>query len=280
MERKGLPVMSISNISSTQSQLLSGLAGSPRARHKKEPDASTAATFAVSTGSSYADANSLAPAMAAALTQLGLIAIPGTASTATSTTAVEAAPATDASFRSAATTDDASSTVNALKALQAFIAQLSAAAQQAADADTASSSTIGGNAWAADTHASSAATTSTVATPTGAAATSSMPLAALPRSPSGSQQIQQYRDIASPFSNLAQALRSSSVGTSPMSSGASGLTSVFQNLWTSLSASSTPPIHSPGSATPSLQTFMQTLARNFSESGISGLRGVFVDTVI
>lgn len=88
-----------------------------------------------------------------------------------------------------------------------------------------------------------------------------------------SQPIQQYRNMASTFSHLAQAL---SASTSSTASGAGNLPTVLQGLWTSLGSSSTDA--SRGSI-PSLPSFLNTLARNLSESGVTGLRGVFVDTV-
>ncbi len=112
------------------------------------------------------------------------------------------------------------------------------------------------------------------------AAASKKPLAPLPQQLKGSQQVQQYRNIAATFSNLAQAVSSSSSSTSAASSGASGLATVFQDLWSSLSASSGTSVDATSSTVPSLQSFVQTLARNFSESGISDLRGVFVDTIV
>ena len=106
------------------------------------------------------------------------------------------------------------------------------------------------------------------------------PLVPLPQQPKASQQVQQYRNIAATFSNLAQALNASPSGTSSTSSRPGGLATVFQDLWTSLSASPVTSANTSDSAIPSLQSFVQTLARNFSESGISDLRGVFVDTVV
>lgn len=102
----------------------------------------------------------------------------------------------------------------------------------------------------------------------------------LPTTLPGSRQVRQYKDMASTFSSLARALESNASGTSPTASNPNGLTSTFQNLWTSLGAApgtSTDSSDSP--AIPSLPAFLQSLASNFGESGISGLRGVFVDTV-
>ena len=111
-------------------------------------------------------------------------------------------------------------------------------------------------------------------------AANTTPSAPQPQPLKGSQQVQQYKDIAATFSNLAQALSSNSSSASSTSNGTSGLTTVFQELWASLSASSGTSAGSSGSTVPSFSSFLQTLARNFSESGISDLRGVFVDTVV
>jgi hypothetical protein len=112
------------------------------------------------------------------------------------------------------------------------------------------------------------------------AATNGILSAPLAQQSRAAQQAQQYKNVASTFSNLAQAVSSSSSNTSVTSSGASSLSTVFQNLWTSLSTSSETSSDASSSTTPSFPQFVQTLARNFSESGISGLRGVFVDTVV
>jgi hypothetical protein len=188
--------MTISSISSTQSQPVSGLVSPRYTHHKKELNESTAAALVASPGTSTTDANPLASAIAGALAQLGLTSAPGT-------------------------------------------------------------------------------TGSDKATATGGAQ-----LAALPQPLQGSQQVQQYRNIASTFSNLAQSLSSSSSSASPSSSGTGSLTTVFQNLWSSLGSSSETSTDSSNTTIPSLPLFLQTLARNFSESGVSGLRGVFVDTVV
>lgn len=105
------------------------------------------------------------------------------------------------------------------------------------------------------------------------ATTSDTPYASLTTRQNATQPIQQYRSMASSFSNLAQAL---SANTSSTASGGSSLPTVFQSLWTSLGASS---VDASSGAMPSLPSFLNTLARNLSESGVSGLRGVFVDTV-
>lgn len=63
-------------------------------------------------------------------------------------------------------------------------------------------------------------------------------------------------------------------------SGAGSLTTLFQNLWTSLGSSSATAADASASTIPGFQSFLQTLARNFSEGGISGLRGMFVNTVV
>jgi hypothetical protein len=103
--------------------------------------------------------------------------------------------------------------------------------------------------------------------------TSDTSYASLPARQNATQPIQQYRSMASSFSNLAQAL---SASTSSGASGANSLPTVLQSLWTSLGSSSG---GASSGAMPSLPSFLNTLARNLSESGVSGLRGVFVDTV-
>lgn len=188
--------MSISSVSSTQSQSVSGLIAPQYPHHKREFNESTAPAVIASTDSSNQNASLLASAVAAALTQLGLSSSPST---------------------------------------------------------------------------SSAAVT---------AASNTTPLALLPQQPKASQQVQQYRDIASTYSNLAQALSSSVNGAPSTSSGTGNLTAVFQNLWTSLGASYGTSSDSSNGTIPSLPSFLQTLAHNLSESGISGLRGVFVDAVV
>lgn len=110
-------------------------------------------------------------------------------------------------------------------------------------------------------------------------ATSGTQFAPLPQQPQASQQLQQYKNVASTYSNLAQSLSSSSSSASPTSSSTGSLTTVFENLWSSLGSSSETSADSTSSTIPSLPLFLQTLARNFNESGVSGLRGVFVDTV-
>lgn len=92
-------------------------------------------------------------------------------------------------------------------------------------------------------------------------------------------QIQQYKNIASTLSGLAQALRASSGNSPATANGASNLTAVFQSLWTSLGASPNMAADASSDTMPSLQSFLEMLARNVSESGVTGLRGVFVDTV-
>jgi hypothetical protein len=94
-----------------------------------------------------------------------------------------------------------------------------------------------------------------------------------------SPQIQQYKSVASTSSSLAQALSASSGGASSPASGTGSLTSVFQSLWTSLGSASGATSDSSSSNVPSLPSFLTSLAHNISESGITGLRGVFVDTV-
>jgi hypothetical protein len=105
-------------------------------------------------------------------------------------------------------------------------------------------------------------------------------LASLPQRPLGAQQVQQYKNIASTFSNLAQSLNASASSASSTASGNGSLTTVFQNLWTSLGSPPETSTDASNSTIPSLPLFLQTLARNFSESGVAGLRGVFVDTVV
>jgi hypothetical protein len=188
--------MNIPSISSTQSQSVSGLIALQHTHHKKALNESPAVALIAPVGSSTTDANPLASAIAAQLTQLGLTFTPNGAGS---------------------------------------------------NNTAASSSTL---------------------------------FAPLAQQPRAAQQVQQYTNVASTFSNLAQALNSSSSSTPSTSSGASSLSTVFQNLWTSLSSSSGTSVDSSDSAIPALPLFMQTLARNFSESGISGLRGVFVDTVV
>ncbi|HUA79877.1 MAG TPA: hypothetical protein VL997_05855 [Dyella sp.] len=96
-----------------------------------------------------------------------------------------------------------------------------------------------------------------------------------------SPPIQQYRNMALASSSLAQALSVSANGMSPTANGSGQLTTVFQNLWTSLGSSRGVTANTTSDGTmPSLPSFLDTLARHFSESGISGLRGVFVDTVV
>lgn len=92
----------------------------------------------------------------------------------------------------------------------------------------------------------------------------------------GSRQVRQYKDMAATFSSLARALDANATGTQTGTSPSSGLTSVFQNLWATLGT--TPPT-AASTTLPSLPAFLQSLAGHFGESGIAGLRGVFVDTV-
>lgn len=100
-----------------------------------------------------------------------------------------------------------------------------------------------------------------------------------PLPPKTQHPLQQYKTVASTFSGLAQALESATYGIPSASSGAGNLSAVFHSLWTSLGASSDTPANASADATPTLQSFLQTLAQHFSESGVSGLRGMFVDTV-
>jgi hypothetical protein len=104
--------------------------------------------------------------------------------------------------------------------------------------------------------------------------------AALPLQQKTSPQIQQYKSVAATSSSLAQALSASSSSAPSTASGTGSLTSVFQSLWTSLGSSSGAATDASSSTVPSLQSFLTGLAHNFSESGITGLRGVFVDTVV
>lgn len=89
---------------------------------------------------------------------------------------------------------------------------------------------------------------------------------------SATQPIEQYRSMVSSSSQLAQALSASTSSAN----GGGNLPTVFQSLWTSLGASSN---DASSGSMPSLPSFLNTLARNLSESGVTGLRGVFVDTV-
>ena len=89
---------------------------------------------------------------------------------------------------------------------------------------------------------------------------------------SATQPIEQYRSMVSSSSQLAQALSASTSSAN----GGGNLPTVFQSLWTSLGASSK---DASSGSMPSLPSFLNTLARNLSESGVTGLRGVFVDTV-
>lgn len=110
-------------------------------------------------------------------------------------------------------------------------------------------------------------------------ATSAAALAPLPQQPKAVQQLQQYKNLAATHSNLAQALSASVGSASSASSGSSDLTKVFENLWSSLGSSQDTSADSSSNTMPSLPTFLQALAQNFSESGVGGLRGVFVNTV-
>ncbi|HUB91897.1 MAG TPA: hypothetical protein VMA74_19405 [Dyella sp.] len=113
----------------------------------------------------------------------------------------------------------------------------------------------------------------------GTATTNGTSLALDPPQPRAAQQIQQYRNTTPAFSGLAQALSASSSHAPATSGEASGLATVFQSLWTSLGSSSGIATGTSSNAIPSLPSFLNTLARNLSESGVTGLRGVFVDTV-
>jgi hypothetical protein len=107
--------------------------------------------------------------------------------------------------------------------------------------------------------------------------TRNVPVAPQQSSPKASQQAQQYKDVASTFSDLTQSLDAYAAGTSPASS---AMSTVFENLRGSLSAASTPSMtSSEEDALPNLPSFLQAMAQNLSESGISGLRGMFVDTI-
>jgi hypothetical protein len=194
--------MSISSVSSTQSQPISGFIGPLYPQHKKTPSRLATPASIASADSSTQSASQMAAAVAAALSQLGLSGTPGKASTGAS--AMMAASGTDPNARG-----------NASPAYQ-------------------------------------------------------------PTQQKASPQLQQYKSVAANFSNLAQALGSVASGASA-SSGASGnLTSVFQNVWTSMGVS---PADVSSGDMPSLPAFLQALAQNVGESGISGLRGVFVDTM-
>ncbi|MBE1159894.1 hypothetical protein [Dyella acidiphila] len=127
--------------------------------------------------------------------------------------------------------------------------------------------------------ASTAIATSVTRAPSAVATQSRTALATEPGQQKAQQQVQQYRNVASTFSSLAQALDASSRYTSSTPNGNGSLTTVFQNLWSSLGATSATQTDAASNALPSLQSFMQTLTQNVGESGIAGLRGMFVDTV-
>ncbi|HTV85453.1 MAG TPA: hypothetical protein VME63_08605 [Dyella sp.] len=195
--------MSISSVSSTQSQPISGLVAPLYLHPKKVPGRSVTPASIASTDVSTQGASQMAAAVAAALSQLGLTGMPGKASAVAATT-VAAASGTDADAR-------------------------------------------GNNA----------------------------PAASQLQQQKASPQLQQYKNVAANFSNLAQALGSVAGGASPAANGSGNLTGVFQNLWTSMGV--LPNEVSSGTA-PSLPAFLQALAQQIGESGIAGLRGVFVDT--
>jgi len=113
----------------------------------------------------------------------------------------------------------------------------------------------------------------------GGAADSGAALASQAKPLQAQPQIQQYKNVASRFSSLAQALEPGSYGTPSAFSGSGNLSAVFQSLWSSLGASSATPANGSADSAPALSSFLQTLAQHFSESGVSGLRGMFVDTV-
>ncbi|MBM7131143.1 hypothetical protein [Dyella mobilis] len=92
-------------------------------------------------------------------------------------------------------------------------------------------------------------------------------------------QIQQYRSVAATSSALAQALSNGSINLPSATGASSNLTGALQGVWSSLGASSGADRESSSNTTPSFQSFLTTLARNVSESGLTGLRGVFVDMV-
>ncbi|GGA19743.1 hypothetical protein [Dyella nitratireducens] len=121
--------------------------------------------------------------------------------------------------------------------------------------------------------------TANVAGSDNTATASDAAFASLPLQQKVSPQIQQYRNMASAFSGLAQALSDSSSSTPSAVNGAGNLTSVFQSLWTSLGSSSGMAPDASSGTMPSLPSFLGSLARNLSESGVTGLRGVFIDTV-
>jgi hypothetical protein len=194
--------MSISSVSSTQTQPIGGLSGLSYPHHRHPSSGSMAPA---STGSATQGASQMAAAVAAAMAQLGLTAAPSSA--AASTAAVAAGSGADANAKGNAS----------------FAAQ----AQQ----------------------------------------------------PKASPQIQQYKNVAASFSSLAQALRASTYSASPTTDGSGHLTSMFQNLWTSMGMPATTSADASSDNSPSLPSFLQALAQNFGESGVSGLRGVFVDTV-
>ncbi len=99
---------------------------------------------------------------------------------------------------------------------------------------------------------------------------------ASPASRRAALQVQQYRSIASTSSRLVQALDAGASGAPS----AAGLTAALQGLWTSLGTASYASADGSGSLTaPHLPTFLQSLASHVGESGVSGLRGVFVDAL-
>jgi hypothetical protein len=97
--------------------------------------------------------------------------------------------------------------------------------------------------------------------------------------PVAQRQLQQYRDVAARFSQLAQALDAGAARASSTANGPGQLAAVFQGMWSSLAATTEAAGEAAGDSMPSLPSFLQTLAQNLGESGISGLRGVFVDDV-
>jgi hypothetical protein len=127
--------------------------------------------------------------------------------------------------------------------------------------------------------ASTATTAIAAANGTDANAKGNTSFASQTQQPKASPQIQQYKSVAASFSNLAQALGASTYSASSTSNGSGQLTTVFQNLWASMGMPSATSADASSRSIPSLPSFLQALAQNVGEAGVSGLRGVFVDTV-
>jgi ABC-type transporter Mla subunit MlaD len=94
------------------------------------------------------------------------------------------------------------------------------------------------------------------------------------------QQVQQYKDVAATFSDVTKALNANSSSASSLAGSSNPVSTVMQDLWSSLGASSATFSAATSSTVPNLPTFLQTMAQSLGESGISGLHGVFVDAVV